>query len=42
MAYAIIGSGSVGTALARHFARNGIAVQIANTRGKELNLCTTT
>jgi predicted dinucleotide-binding enzyme len=35
MAYAIIGSGSAGTALARQFARNGIAVQIANTRGPE-------
>lgn len=33
--YSIIGSGNVGTALARHFARSGISVQIANTRGPE-------
>ena len=33
MSYSIIGSGKVGTALARQFARNGIAVGIANTRG---------
>jgi predicted dinucleotide-binding enzyme len=35
MTYAIIGSGSVGKALARQFARSGIAVKIANTRGPE-------
>ncbi len=35
MTYAIIGSGNVGTALARQFARSGIAVAIANTRGPE-------
>ncbi len=33
MTYSIIGSGNVGTALARQFARNGIPVGIANTRG---------
>lgn len=33
MTYSIIGSGSVGAALAHQFARNGIAVGIANTRG---------
>lgn len=33
MTYSIIGSGKVGTALARQFARNGIPVGIANTRG---------
>jgi len=33
MTYAIIGSGNVGSALARRFARSGIAVGIANTRG---------
>ena len=33
MKYSIIGSGNAGTALARQFARNGIAVGIANTRG---------
>jgi predicted dinucleotide-binding enzyme len=33
MTYAIIGSGNVGTALAGHFARNGIAFGIANSRG---------
>ena len=33
MSYAIIGSGNVGTALARQFARAGISVSIANTRG---------
>lgn len=31
MTYSIIGSGKVGTALARQFARNGIPVAIANT-----------
>ena len=35
MNYSIIGSGKVGTALARQFARNGIAVSIANTRGPD-------
>ncbi|MDE1165196.1 MAG: NAD(P)-binding domain-containing protein [Pseudomonas sp.] len=33
MTYSIIGSGKVGTALARQFARNAIPVGIANTRG---------
>ncbi|WP_445178374.1 NADPH-dependent F420 reductase [Pseudomonas sp. McL0111] len=33
MTYSIIGSGKVGSALARQFARNGIPVGIANTRG---------
>ena len=33
--YAIIGSGNIGTALARLFARAGIEVSIANTRGPE-------
>ncbi|MGH6752949.1 MAG: NAD(P)-binding domain-containing protein, partial [Bradyrhizobium sp.] len=35
MKYAIIGSGKIGTALARTFARKGIEVAIANTRGPE-------
>ena len=35
MNYSIIGSGNVGSALARQFARNGIAVGIANSRGPE-------
>ena len=35
MRYSIIGSGNVGTALARQFARNAIPVGIANTRGPE-------
>ena len=35
MNYSIIGSGNVGSALARQFARSGIAVGIANTRGPE-------
>ena len=35
MTYSIIGSGNVGTALAGQFARNGIAVGIANTRGPD-------
>lgn len=35
MIYSIIGSGNVGTALARQFARSGIAVGIANTRGAD-------
>jgi predicted dinucleotide-binding enzyme len=33
MTYAIVGSGHVGTALARQFARNRIGVMISNTRG---------
>ncbi len=33
MTYSIIGSGNVGSALARQFARSGIAVGMANTRG---------
>ena len=33
MTYSIIGSGNVGTALARQFARSGISVNIANSRG---------
>ena len=35
MTYSIIGSGKVGTALAGHFARAGIDVAIANTRGPD-------
>jgi hypothetical protein len=35
MKYAIIGSGNIGTALARLFARNNIQVAIANSRGPE-------
>jgi 8-hydroxy-5-deazaflavin:NADPH oxidoreductase len=35
MKYAIIGSGQIGAALARVFARNNIEVAIANTRGPE-------
>lgn len=35
MNYSIIGSGNVGSALARHFSRNGIEVGIANSRGPE-------
>ncbi|HEX4081073.1 MAG TPA: NAD(P)-binding domain-containing protein [Rhizomicrobium sp.] len=35
MKYAIIGSGNIGTALARVFARQNIEVAIANTRGPE-------
>jgi 8-hydroxy-5-deazaflavin:NADPH oxidoreductase len=35
MKYAIIGSGKIGTALARAFARNNIQVAIANSRGPE-------
>ncbi|MFZ6815423.1 NADPH-dependent F420 reductase [Undibacterium sp. Rencai35W] len=35
MKQSIIGSGNVGTALARHFSRNGIEVSIANSRGPE-------
>lgn len=33
--YSIIGSGSVGTALARQFARSGVAVGVANSRGRD-------
>ena len=33
MSYAIIGSGAIGTALARQFARKSIPVKIANSRG---------
>jgi transposase InsO family protein len=35
MNYAIIGTGNVGSALARQFARAGLAVSIANTRGPD-------
>lgn len=35
MTYSIIGSGNVGTALARQFTRAGISVSIANSRGTE-------
>jgi len=35
MSYSIIGSGSVGVALARQFARSAIPVGIANTRGPQ-------
>jgi len=35
MTYAIIGTGNVGQALARQFARSSIAVRIANSRGPE-------
>jgi predicted dinucleotide-binding enzyme len=35
MTYSIIGSGNVGSALARQFARSGIPVGIANTRGPD-------
>ena len=35
MTYAIIGSGNVGTALAQQFARSGIDVTIANSRGPD-------
>jgi shikimate 5-dehydrogenase len=35
MTYSIIGSGAVGTALARQFARSGVTVGIANTRGPD-------
>jgi predicted dinucleotide-binding enzyme len=35
MTYSIIGSGSVGRALAHQFARSGITVGIANTRGPD-------
>lgn len=35
MTYAIVGSGNIGSALARLFARAGIDVSIANTRGPE-------
>jgi 8-hydroxy-5-deazaflavin:NADPH oxidoreductase len=35
MTYSIIGSGNIGSALARHFARKSIAVAIANPRGPD-------
>ena len=35
MKYAIIGSGKIGTALARTFTRKNIEVAIANSRGPE-------
>lgn len=35
MTYSIIGSGNIGSALARQFARTGIAVAIANPRGPD-------
>ena len=35
MTYAVIGAGSVGRALASHFARKGIPVHVANSRGPE-------
>ena len=35
MSYSIIGSGHIGSALARQFARKGIDVGIANARGPE-------
>jgi 8-hydroxy-5-deazaflavin:NADPH oxidoreductase len=35
MTYSIVGSGNIGTAVARQFARKGIDVEIANTRGSE-------
>jgi len=35
MKYAIVGSGEIGSALARRFVARGIAVSIANTKGPE-------
>ena len=35
MTYSIIGSGNIGSAIARQFARNGIDAAIANTRGPD-------
>jgi predicted dinucleotide-binding enzyme len=35
MKYSVIGSGSIGKALARRFSRSGIELGIANTRGAE-------
>jgi predicted dinucleotide-binding enzyme len=35
MSYSIIGSGNIGSAVARQFARNGITVAIANLRGPD-------
>lgn len=35
MTYSIVGSGSIGTALARQFAKAGVEVRVANTRGPE-------
>ena len=37
MTYAIIGSGAIGSALARQFARSNINVLIANSRGPEVS-----
>ena len=33
MTYSIVGSGAIGSALAGHFASNGIEVSLANNRG---------
>jgi len=41
MKYAIIGSGQIGTALARTFARKNIEVAIANSRGPKTLACLT-
>ncbi|MHA0285679.1 NAD(P)-binding domain-containing protein [Mycobacterium sp. C3-094] len=35
MSYAIIGSGNIGSAVAGHFARTGIDVAVAASRGAE-------
>ncbi|MBB4291509.1 hypothetical protein GGE16_003568 [Rhizobium leguminosarum] len=35
MKYSIIGSGAIGSAIARHFAKANISVSVANTRGPE-------
>ncbi|MGF7137406.1 putative dinucleotide-binding enzyme [Paraburkholderia sp. EB58] len=35
MKYSVIGSGSIGMALARRFSRSGIELGVANTRGAE-------
>jgi predicted dinucleotide-binding enzyme len=35
MKYSVIGSGSIGKALARRFSRSGIELGVANTRGAE-------
>lgn len=35
MTYSIIGSGSIGSALAKHFAKAGVEVEVANTRGSD-------
>ena len=39
MKYAIIGSGKIGTALARAFARKNVEVAIANSRGAAGGVC---